>query len=128
MFTTPIRHFFFARLCLRHKVASPFEYSHFRAFLPSSLAPFKHLLAVLVAARTMSGQDYTFASQGNFTVDIEKNNASNMQLRNTTVKHFVWRDITVTVKDHATKEAKALLHGVTGLVEAGTVLLLYKSD
>jgi hypothetical protein len=75
----------------------------------------------------MSGRDNTLVSQGNFIVDIEKTAVNDTQLRNTTVKNFVWRDITVTVKDHATKKAKALLHGVTGLVKAGVVLPLHKS-
>lgn len=52
-------------------------------------------------------------------VDVEKRAADNVHMQNTTIKNFVWQNITVTVKDHKTKQPKALLHDVNGIVKAG---------
>ena len=53
------------------------------------------------------------------SVDLEKG-AGDEQLKNTTVKNFAWRNVTVTVKDHKTKQPKELLRNVRGVVQAGT--------
>lgn len=55
------------------------------------------------------------------SVDLEKG-AGDEQLKNTTVKNFAWRNVTVTVKDHKTKQPKELLRNVRGVVQAGTTL------
>jgi hypothetical protein len=60
----------------------------------------------------------TQLSEDTFSVDVEER-AADAHLQNTTVKNFVWQNITVTVKDHKTKQPKALLHGVNGVVMAG---------
>ncbi|KAL5344855.1 hypothetical protein ACLOAV_010252 [Pseudogymnoascus australis] len=63
------------------------------------------------------------SSQDRFGVDVEKRGAD-VHLRNTTVKNFAWQNITVTVKDHKTKQPKDLLHGVNGIVRAGEICAL----
>lgn len=62
------------------------------------------------------------SSQDRFGVDVEKRGAD-VHLRNTTVKNFAWQNITVTVKDHKTKQPKDLLHGVNGIVRAGMLTI-----
>ena len=63
-----------------------------------------------------------------FTTDIELQSVDDSPLMNNTVKSFLWKDITVTVKDHKTKQPKAILDGVDGLVEAGMPQSLTGSD
>ena len=56
-----------------------------------------------------------------FTTDIEMQSVGDdSTLKNNTVKSFLWKDITVTVPDRKTKQPKAILDGVDGIVEAGT--------
>ncbi|PSS18276.1 hypothetical protein M430DRAFT_50364 [Amorphotheca resinae ATCC 22711] len=43
---------------------------------------------------------------------------------NTLVKNFGWQDITVTVKDHKTKQPKALLYSVSRIVKASELCAL----
>lgn len=52
-------------------------------------------------------------------VDVEQKAVDDAHLRNTVVKTFAWQGVKVIVKDHKTKEPKAILDDVTGLVEAG---------
>ncbi|KAG0651330.1 abc transporter G family [Hyphodiscus hymeniophilus] len=59
-----------------------------------------------------------------FTTDIELQSADDSPLMNHTVKSFLWKDITVTVKDHKTKQPKSILDGVDGLVEPGEICAL----
>ncbi|PHH66124.1 hypothetical protein CDD81_187 [Ophiocordyceps australis] len=40
-------------------------------------------------------------------------------LQNTSVQNIAWQDVTLTVRDRRTKEPKALLDGVNGMVQAG---------
>lgn len=57
-----------------------------------------------------------------FSSDSERGFEHNAQLKNTAVKHFVWQDVTVTVQDRATKQPKAILENVNGVVSAGMIL------
>lgn len=57
-----------------------------------------------------------------FSSDSERGFEHNARLKNTTVKHFVWQDVTVTVQDRATKQPKAILENVDGVVLAGLIL------
>jgi hypothetical protein len=66
----------------------------------------------------------TQSSLDTFIVDIEQRIAD-IYLQNTTVNNFSWKSITVNVKDHKTKQPKALLHDVSGIVKAGTLTLLH---
>lgn len=64
-----------------------------------------------------------------FSSDSERGFEHNAQLRNTTVDHFIWKDVTVTVQDRATKQPKAILKNVNGVVLAGLILsLLYRDE
>lgn len=60
--------------------------------------------------------------QDTYSPDLERR-PTDAHLRNTTVKNFAWQDINVTVKDTNTKQPKALLHNVSGIVNAGTYLI-----
>lgn len=60
--------------------------------------------------------------QDTYSPDLERR-PTDAHLRNTTVKNFAWQDITVTVKDTKTKQPKALLQGVSGIVNAGMYLI-----
>ncbi|KFY40992.1 hypothetical protein V495_05137 [Pseudogymnoascus sp. VKM F-4514 (FW-929)] len=64
---------------------------------------------------------YYVEQQDTYSPDLERR-PTDAHLRNTTVKNFAWQDINVTVKDTKTKQAKALLHNVSGIVNAGTHL------
>lgn len=56
--------------------------------------------------------------------DIESNHKALKALKNTEVTSFTWKSITVTVKDHATKEPKLLLDNVDGAVRPGELVAL----
>lgn len=53
------------------------------------------------------------------TMDLEERPVAEKHLLNTTVKNLTWRGVTVTVKDRETKEPKAIVDNVEGIVEAG---------
>ncbi|ELR07707.1 hypothetical protein VC83_03755 [Pseudogymnoascus destructans] len=59
-----------------------------------------------------------------FSSDSERGYEHHAQLKNTTVKHFIWQDVTVTVQDRATKQPKAILENVDGVVLAGEMCAL----
>ncbi|KAB8293922.1 hypothetical protein EYC80_009395 [Monilinia laxa] len=59
-----------------------------------------------------------------FMTDIEQTAVDDMHLKNTIVRNFIWKDVAVTVKDNKTKEPKAILDGVSGIVEAGEICAL----
>lgn len=54
-------------------------------------------------------------------VDLEARNDAH--LMNNDVNSFAWQGITVTVKDRETKQMKAILHNIDGIVEAGKTSL-----
>ncbi|KAI8662548.1 ABC transporter domain-containing protein [Fusarium sp. Ph1] len=58
------------------------------------------------------------------TMDLEERPVAEKHLFNTTVKHLTWRGVTVTVKDRETKEPKAIVDNVEGVVEAGEICAL----
>lgn len=59
-----------------------------------------------------------------YNVDIEQKAGDDAHLLNTTVRNFIWQDVTVTVKDNKTGEPKAILDGVEGIVKAGEICAL----
>ena len=63
---------------------------------------------------------YKRTTQDAFNIDIEQSAVDDSQLMNDTVQNFLWKDVTVTVKDHKTKQPKTILNSVDGIVEAGT--------
>lgn len=56
-------------------------------------------------------------------MDLEERPVAEKHLLNTTVKNLTWRGVTVTVKDRETKEPKAIVDNVEGVVEAGELTL-----
>lgn len=58
-------------------------------------------------------------------VDIEQKATVDAHLQNTTVQNYLWKDITVTVKDRETKKPLRILENVTGVVEAGKSSYLF---
>lgn len=62
----------------------------------------------------------TLETIGLLGMDVEK--GADVHLRNTTVHNITWRSVTVTVKDRQTKQAKAIVDNVEGVVEAGKCL------
>ncbi|KAJ4162674.1 hypothetical protein NW754_014093 [Fusarium falciforme] len=58
------------------------------------------------------------------TMDLEERPVAEKHLFNTTVKNLTWRGVTVTVKDRETKEPKAIVDNVEGVVEAGEICAL----
>jgi len=60
------------------------------------------------------------------SADVEKDgrNADYAHLTNDTVHSFAWENVTVTVKDRATKQPLDILSDVSGVVEAGEVVAL----
>lgn len=59
-----------------------------------------------------------------FTFDIERSALDGSHLVNEVVRDFSWHNIRVTVKDHKTKEPKAILDGINGIVHAGEICAL----
>jgi len=62
-------------------------------------------------------QDFHPLRDHEHNVDVEALHDSH--LFNEEVKSFAWKNIKVTVKDHKTKQIKAILDGVDGILEAG---------
>lgn len=55
----------------------------------------------------------------NFIIDVEDKATVNSYLLNNSVQHLTWNRVTVTVKDHKTKEPKAILDNIDGIAKAG---------
>jgi hypothetical protein len=72
----------------------------------------------MAASYTVFDGDKTDSSQDAFGGDVEKK-AVDVHLQNTTVSSFAWQDVTVTVKDHKTKQPKVILQNVNGIIKAG---------
>ncbi|KAJ4264941.1 hypothetical protein NW762_005184 [Fusarium torreyae] len=60
----------------------------------------------------------------NNSMDSEQRPVAEKHLLNTTIKNLTWRDVTVTVKDRETKQPKAIVDDVEGIVEAGEICAL----
>jgi hypothetical protein len=58
-------------------------------------------------------------SEYHYEVDVEQKDTLDAHLQNTTVQNYLWKDITVKVKDRETKKPIRILDNVTGVVEAG---------
>jgi len=58
--------------------------------------------------------------QDSYVVDIEQKAVEDAHLTNNTVRDFVWSGVTVTVKDHKTKQQKTILDNASGYAQAGT--------
>ena len=58
-------------------------------------------------------------SQSVSASDPESGFDGDAHLLNTTVRHFTWAGVTVTVKDRNTKELRNIVDDVEGTVEAG---------
>lgn len=56
-------------------------------------------------------------------VDTEKADDGSRFLVNNTVQGFSWKDLTVTVKDRATRQPRQLISAITGSVQQGTLQL-----
>ncbi|KAF8852060.1 P-loop containing nucleoside triphosphate hydrolase protein [Acephala macrosclerotiorum] len=75
---------------------------------------------------TRAGEDqvYKVLPPDAFNVDIEQKTLDNSHLLNDTVRNYSWSGISVVVKDHKTKQPKAILQDINGIVEAGEILAL----
>ncbi|CAL3962391.1 unnamed protein product [Diplocarpon coronariae] len=69
-------------------------------------------------------RDYVLRDQLHYEVDIEQKSGDDAPLLNTSVRNFIWQDITVTVKDGQTGKPKTILDNVEGIVEAGEMCVL----
>ncbi|KAF5714965.1 ATP-binding protein cassette [Fusarium mundagurra] len=58
------------------------------------------------------------------SMDSEQRPVAEKHLLNTTIKNFTWSNVTVTVKDRETKQPKAIVDNVEGIVEAGEICAL----
>ncbi|WXC65773.1 hypothetical protein SNK03_011561 [Fusarium graminearum] len=58
------------------------------------------------------------------SMDSEQRPVAEKHLVNTTIKNFTWSNATVTVKDRETKQPKAIVDDVQGIVEAGEICAL----
>ncbi|KAH7087628.1 ATP-binding cassette transporter-like protein [Paraphoma chrysanthemicola] len=64
-------------------------------------------------------------SASNHSADVEKAAGQDFaHLTNESVKSFSWDNVTVTVKDRATKQPLDILSGVNGIIEGGELLAL----
>ncbi|KAF5242804.1 hypothetical protein FAUST_3140 [Fusarium austroamericanum] len=59
-----------------------------------------------------------------YSMDSEQRPVAEKHLVNTTIKNFTWSNVTVTVKDRETKQPKAIVDDVQGIVEAGEICAL----
>ena len=70
----------------------------------------------------MSAKEPTFQQLlKNDHVDLEASNDAH--LMNSDVESFAWQGITVTIKDRETKQMKAILNNIDGIVKAGKTTL-----
>jgi NAD(P)H-hydrate repair Nnr-like enzyme with NAD(P)H-hydrate epimerase domain len=76
---------------------------------------------VVMAGNGPNGSVYAAVPMESYNVDIENKAVEEAHLENTTVHNFSWEGITVTVKDRQTKQPKAILDGISGVVRAGKV-------
>ncbi|KLO88268.1 ATP-binding cassette protein [Fusarium fujikuroi] len=58
------------------------------------------------------------------SMDSEQRPVAEKHLLNTTIKNFTWCNVTVTVEDRETKQPKAIVDNVEGIVEAGEICAL----
>ncbi|SCO52311.1 related to ATP-binding cassette protein [Fusarium fujikuroi] len=58
------------------------------------------------------------------SMDSEQRPVAEKHLLNTTIKNFTWCNVTVTVEDRETKQPKAVVDNVEGIVEAGEICAL----
>jgi hypothetical protein len=74
----------------------------------------------------VQGKHQVTMSASDHSADVEKHAASSdyAHLTNETVHSFSWNNVTVTVKDRATKQPLDILTGINGFVEAGELLAL----
>lgn len=54
-------------------------------------------------------------------ITVERQATAKARLENTSIFNFGWQNVTVTVKDRATKQPKAILEKVDGFVNAGKI-------
>lgn len=73
-------------------------------------------------------QVYKALTRDAFDVDIEQKTLDDANLLNDTVRNYSWSGVSVVVKDHKTKQPKAILENVDGIVEAGEILALMVSS
>ncbi|KAF8579679.1 ABC-2 type transporter family protein [Ramaria rubella] len=59
-----------------------------------------------------------------FSVDVERKAGEEVHSQSATVRNFVWKGITVTVTDKQTKQPRAILEDVSGIVNAGEICAL----
>lgn len=67
---------------------------------------------------------YKILPQDRFNVDIEQKILDDAHLLNNTIRHYSWQGVSVVVKDRKTKQPKAILQNVDGIVEAGEICAL----
>ncbi|WZH42773.1 P-loop containing nucleoside triphosphate hydrolase protein [Fusarium acuminatum] len=58
------------------------------------------------------------------SMDSEQRPVAEKHLLNSTINNITWRGVTVTVKDRETKQPKAIVDNVEGIVEAGEICAL----
>jgi hypothetical protein len=63
-------------------------------------------------------------ASSSLTPDPEKSAGDYAHLTNDTIRTFGWEAASVSVKDRTTKQPKAILSGVNGLVKAGEMLAI----
>ncbi|KAJ8062967.1 hypothetical protein OCU04_008212 [Sclerotinia nivalis] len=80
--------------------------------------------STLSQASGKAEQDSDMELRNQFMTDVELSAADDDHLKNTTVRNLIWKNVTVTVKDYKTKEPKAILDDLSGVVEAGEICAL----
>ncbi|TGO62424.1 hypothetical protein BOTNAR_0114g00230 [Botryotinia narcissicola] len=80
--------------------------------------------SILSQASGKAEQDYEMEHRTQFMTDVELSAVDDTHLNNTTIRNFICKDVTVTVKDNKTKESIAILDDVSGIVEAGEICAL----
>lgn len=65
-----------------------------------------------------------FASRSTTMSDVEKMMGDYAQLTNHNIRSFLWRGVSVTVKDRQTHEDKPILNNVSGIVYAGELMAI----
>lgn len=76
----------------------------------------------LTNASSSGSTDVERGAAATANVDIEKQAVAEAHLKNTTIHNVSWRGVTVTVKDRVTKQSRAIVDNVEGIVEAGKLL------
>lgn len=86
------------------------------------LRPQSFLGFLITTSHTLLRTQLMHASRSTTMSDVEKMIGDYSQLTNHNIRSFLWRGVSVSVKDRQTHEDKPILNNVSGIVYAGELM------